>query len=251
MGTLRGAARLERGGFRSWGVDGGLPSPTVTALAEGPDGTIWAGTLLGSARFSGSRWEAVTDTHEFARRAVMAIARGSDGSLWFAKENALTRYRGERSWQIYQRNALDPDQQRGLATNSLLSLAADGSGALWIGTKFGLQRFDGRRWLYEFTDGRLAGPPGFVENWIEGVAARADGTIWVVHGDSRSESGGVGASVRGPDGTWRTLSVSDGLPSNLVYAVAAGPAGEVWFGTADGLARLDGAAGAQARAVRE
>ncbi len=239
-GTLGGAARLDGTVFRAWGVEDGLPSAAVTSLAEASDGTIWAGTLLGIARFTGNRWEAVADTHEFARRAVLEIARGSDGSLWFAKENALTRYRGERAWEIYHHNPLAPDQKMGLATYRLLSLAADGEGTLWIGTKLGLQRYDGKSWLHEWHDDRLAAGPGLEDNWIADVAVLPDGTVWVVHGESRADSGGRGAASRSLDGRWRYLTVADGLPSNLVHAVAAGPAGDIWFGTAEGLARWDG-----------
>ena len=39
----------------------------------------------------------------------------------------------------------------------------------------------------------------------------------------------------------RQLTVADGLPSNVIHALAGDRSGYLWIGTADGLARYDGA----------
>jgi ligand-binding sensor domain-containing protein len=80
-----GAYRYQAGAWTS--ISTGLPSLRVTALADGPDGALWAGTLAGAARFlpSSLSWE----THRSdgplvngTQRAV-ADARG----VWFSTGN--------------------------------------------------------------------------------------------------------------------------------------------------------------------
>jgi ligand-binding sensor domain-containing protein len=40
-----------------------------------------------------------------------------------------------------------------------------------------------------------------------------------------------GVSQLGPDGVWRTYTTADGLASDDVGVIAAGPDGSIWFGS--------------------
>ena len=107
LGTDRGVCSFSRGAFTTSGTEDGLPAAAITVLAEGSDGTVYAGTERGIAKLSdGKRWEPVNDPHEFARRRVLDIARDTDGSLWFVKENALSHYRTDSTWEIFHKDLL-------------------------------------------------------------------------------------------------------------------------------------------------
>ena len=56
-----GASFIEGDTLRNYPLERGLPRGTVKGLAVGTDGTVWAGTSRGLARFDGQRWADVTD----------------------------------------------------------------------------------------------------------------------------------------------------------------------------------------------
>jgi hypothetical protein len=58
----------------------------------------------------------------------------------------------------------------------------------------------------------------------------SDGAVWV----------GTHAGAFRYDGqTWRQFTAQDGLPANDVAAISQDAAGQIWFGTSDGAARVD------------
>jgi hypothetical protein len=48
---------------RAWQIDDGLPDNRVQAIAQTPDGYLWAGTGAGLARFDGVRFTVFDLTH--------------------------------------------------------------------------------------------------------------------------------------------------------------------------------------------
>jgi hypothetical protein len=239
-GSDRGAVCIKPDEVICYTAGDGLPAATVNALAEGAGGEIYAGTDLGAAVFSNGRWTSVDDTHEFARRRVMDIAMDIDGTPWFAKENSLTHRLGDRNWETFQRNPLRTNRRADLLSNSLLSIAVDGRGTKWIGTKMGLNTYDGREWRKFYFRERMETGGGLRDNWIETIHAGKKGEIWLAHGDSKDFDRPVGAAWSTDGDVWTYLTTREGLPSNRVYCIDTAPDGRVWLGTARGLARVDG-----------
>jgi ligand-binding sensor domain-containing protein len=64
--------------------------------------------------------------------------------------------------------------------------------------------------------------------------ADAEDVIWV-----GTWGGGVS---RYENGSWRNLTMKDGLAGNIVYAIAQDRTGAYWFGTNRGVSRYDGTA---------
>jgi ligand-binding sensor domain-containing protein len=241
IGTDRGLCSLSGGAFAAAGTEDTLPSPVITALAEGGDGAVYAGTMRGIARSEdGTKWEPVSDTHEFARRRVRDIARDRDGSLWFVKENALSHFRTDGTWEIFHKDLLLTNAQAGFLSVNLLSMAADRAGVKWIGTTAGLSSYDGSRWRNYYNRERIERHSGLKNNWIETVAAGPENSIWVAHGDAGSNNKLSGAGVMSQPGSWSYLSTAEGLPSNSVYKLKTAPDNKLWLGTAKGLARIAG-----------
>lgn len=73
---------------RQWTVEQGLPSNSLTALAEDGDGLVWIATLAGLVRFDGVSFE----IHDAARHASLGsdrfttMKRTPDGALWLSTE---------------------------------------------------------------------------------------------------------------------------------------------------------------------
>jgi len=72
--------------WRQWTVGDGLPHNTVLAMAQGPDGLIYAGTAEGLARFDGRTWGTVDLPRPVANAAIGAVAWDAGGRLWIATD---------------------------------------------------------------------------------------------------------------------------------------------------------------------
>ncbi|MDP6775351.1 MAG: two-component regulator propeller domain-containing protein [Candidatus Latescibacteria bacterium] len=94
---------LEGGGITRLRPDGtavgytfhdGLINDEVHALAQAPDGTVWAGTSGGLSRFDGESWTAVTGGP--SDLDVRSLFAARDGSLWLRTASGIVlRYRND------------------------------------------------------------------------------------------------------------------------------------------------------------
>lgn len=155
--------------------------------------------------------------------------------------------------------ALDLAQQpfelrRWDGTDGVHAIAQGRDGILWFGSRTGLTRFDGDRFL-EVDRGDEPRTSGA---WVRRVLAASDGSLWVADGSgelawetsprphlARRHGATTGRlsrlwpfrPVSDPDRA-RRFSSADGLPSDWIWALAEDHAGDVWIGTEAGLARF-------------
>jgi len=60
----------------------GLPSNQIFNVTETRDGTAWAATSLGIARFDGYQWHAISDTAPLFNKAPQSIIAGNDSTIY-------------------------------------------------------------------------------------------------------------------------------------------------------------------------
>ena len=111
----------------------------------------------------------------------------------------------------------------GLPQNEVRALAQTSSGFLWVGTKEGLARFDGVKFV--FVDVEEA--PELRHGLITALCASRDGGLWIA-------CDGAGL-FRLQDGKFTHLSESDGLISNQTRALLEAKDGALWIGTENGV----------------
>src|ERR1044072_8540013 len=79
-----------------WSGDTGLPSSSVTSIAQTPDGYLWIGTHNGLARFDGVRFVTFdpVNTPELKQARVRGLFVDAEGTLWVSTyDNSLTSLR--------------------------------------------------------------------------------------------------------------------------------------------------------------
>jgi PAS domain S-box-containing protein len=116
-------------------------------------------------------------------------------------------------------------ESTGLPQNNVKAILQTSDGYLWIGTKGGLARFDGVRFI-TYSDRR---PGELAEGEVWGVVEEG-GSLWIgTYGGGLTQlKDGVCTTVRaGPNA----------LPSDFVTALVAAPDGGLWIGTEEGLCR--------------
>jgi len=149
-----------------------LPSTRIWAIAEGTDGTIWAGGAGGLFGYSAGRWKNWTRADGLSNQEVLSLGAGADGTMWIGY-----RHGGgiDRIHPLPGGIAIEKAVQRPGSDGLVYFLEFDASGRLWVGTERGVDTWDGSRWShYDARDG-LA----WDDCNLNGFAAEADGTVWI------------------------------------------------------------------------
>jgi ligand-binding sensor domain-containing protein len=98
-----GVSRLGADGtWTTYTTADGLAGDYVSAIAAGPDGSIWFSTFTETRPPAGGgvsrlrvdgMWTTYTTADGLASDSISAIAAGPDGSMWFGGSGGVTRYK--------------------------------------------------------------------------------------------------------------------------------------------------------------
>ena len=246
----------------------------VRTMTEGPDGKLWIGTEdEGMCIFDPSSGETKTLGYAEAKKNKQLNTLGtlSDGErLWFG---LFKRGIGEISMKTGQIRHIDP-KDIGISESSIYSFLHDTYGNIWIGTasgvyvrneherKFhiseqlknfwafdiyedsrknvwfaslggGLYRYenDHDKFIYYSHDSNNAN--SLSSNSVSSVYEDSRGYIWC-----STDRGGLNRYDYVTD-SFKKYSVEDGLPDDVTYKVVEDKSGNLWFGTNNGLVKLN------------
>jgi ligand-binding sensor domain-containing protein len=103
---------------------------------------------------------------------VVEAYQDRKGNLWFGTVyRGIARYDGNRLTYF--------DQNAGLASNAVPSIAEDKAGVLWIGTQDGVCRFDGKKFVRLGPEVGLPAPSQSSPQATGSVFATRDGELWI------------------------------------------------------------------------
>ena len=149
-----------------------LPPTRFWTVAEGSDGTIWAGGAGGLFEYTAGRWRNLTRADGLSNEEVLSLGVGAKGTMWVGY-----RFGGgiDRVHATPGGVSIEKGVQRPGSDGMVYFLDFDASGRLWAGTERGVDVWDGSRWShYDMNDG-LA----WDDCNLNGFAAEADGTVWI------------------------------------------------------------------------
>jgi diguanylate cyclase (GGDEF)-like protein len=156
-----------------------LPPTRMWAVAEGTDGTMWAGGAGGLFEAVGDSWRTITKAQGLSNTEVLSLGAGPGGEVWVGY-----RFGGgiDRVHPQHGGISIEKGVQRGGANGLVYFLDYDASGRLWAGTEQGVDVWDGRRWShYNMSDG-LA----WDDCNLNAFAQEPDGTVWIGTGGGLS-----------------------------------------------------------------
>ncbi len=267
--TAPSAGVLPTPQFRRYGTANGLPSSTVYAVAQAPDGSMWFGTKGGVARYDGVSFKVyrhmADDPRSLRDNGIASLVFDRQGRLWAAGlEAGLNRF--DPATQAFEQWQHDPGNPDSISSDKIWGMAVGPDGALWIGTQHGLDRMrpDGSGFDHIAAPAPSNDPNGFgaVSSlyldpkgrfWIgtdEGVYVRqTDGriervpqenpketiSVWTLEGDGDEVrvASMHGLLVIGADGIARQFCAD--IADFNVLSSARDSAGHLWIGTQRGL----------------
>ncbi len=205
-----------------WDTGSGLPSSTVTAIAQTPDGYLWVGTYNGLARFDGARFVSFDPGNEpeIGQARIQGIFLDTRGTLWINTfHGGLTSYRDGHFHNEW------PDQTNTFDLHTTLVFST--TNQVTFVTQFGevLQR-DLQRPNPEWKITRPPSPRPIFQ------CADQTGRLWFLARD--------GHILQFADGQFSALAEDGGLSGSEIYTVVADARGQVFAGAENEIARWDG-----------
>lgn len=262
--------------FRSWSIDEGLSQVSAADILPDQDGFLWIATQDGLNRFDGHRFQIwrnqAGNPQSLSDNYVLALAQAADGSIWAGTQNGVNRL-DPASGRVQRFLAGDG----GLRDALVNGVHAAPGGGVYVSTRRGgVQRFDPgsqrfaalpalptaatrQKLLGVLADGDLLlsnedecwrlDPAGGEPDVLLASGELPAGSfviaaVQLADGGYALASNNDGVRLLGADGApQRHLRKVDGLPDDSTRALHVDPAGRLWIGTAQGLARLEGDGG--------
>jgi len=206
----------------------GLGSDRVFRLFEDSRGDLWVGAFgdvrLARREAASGRWHGYGVADGVWHDAASAFAETADGAVWIGFYlGGVARFRADR-FETF-------GVAEGVPAGFVSALLADSRGGLWVGTTAG-----GLARAEEAAAARPRFAPTALEGEIDGGAVQAlvedgFGRIWV--------GGRRGIDRIDPvSGALRHFDSAHGLINNDVFGACRDSAGDLWFATKGGAARL-------------
>jgi signal transduction histidine kinase/ligand-binding sensor domain-containing protein len=223
-----GASFMHDGTVTNYTSADGLPNSTITDMAEGADGSIWAATAAGLFRHRQMRWEDITDQYGIQTRFLRSICIDPEQTVWLNAGGTILYlraggYRFETApWRIDSVN------------NPYLARSRDG--IPWIST-----HIDGRAAALRLSVRSMMKPePGDII-WLDkpdtGIdVVESSGAIWLDSGTTLTRAT--------PNALDTRTASSSNQAKQYPLDQASGPGvqvgfedreGDIWLGTTGGI----------------
>lgn len=161
LGTAdSGLLHLTEGRLDTYAMTDGLSGDTVLDIFEDREGNVWVSTSRGLDRFRPIA-AAIQSGLNGLKGRPRAVLRARDGSMW-----------ASTTFGIYQQHASNTWTLRRSWLAGVSSLFEDHLGRIWAPSHYGVQYFDGNRFVD--ASGIPAGP-------IDAMAEDSNGDLWLAH----------------------------------------------------------------------
>ncbi|MBW8865373.1 MAG: histidine kinase [Verrucomicrobia bacterium] len=205
---------LDKDGWHRYRIPKHVTGSGVRAMAEEPDGTIWAGGASGLFVFSDGKFSAIPASSQLAGHAVESLFVDSDGALWAGTDEGLNR--------LEHKSLFSFGQAEGLGFGPVQGLAQVSRGVIWAArTGDGIYRWDGR----SFSRLRAAGLAAH-NSQARALLVTHDSACWV------ASDGGL-LRYKDPVAAEDEVRWFE-LPGEEIISLAESPEGSLWAGTRAG-----------------
>lgn len=214
--SLSFPAKSQSYNFHLYSIEEGIPQSQVHTILQDKNGFLWFGTDGGGLiRFDGKTFTAFTTTEGLSNDVVYSIAEDRSGKLWIATAKGVS---------IFQtKNFLPPPAElKPLSDLFIRSMLIDSKNKIYFGTNKGSFVYNGKT---------LKEIPELKDKITLGIYEDGSGNIWF-------GTSGSGAFVFNNNNFVKSITVENGLQSNIVSAFLQGEGNKFYIGTENGLSVL-------------
>lgn len=165
--------------FEKINSDEGLPESSITAITQDSYGFMWFGSTNGLIRYNGYSFtvfrNVTQNTNKLVGNEVTALIELSDSTLLLGTNfNGVCEFdRQKEKFLVYQN---DPNNNKSLSNNYILTIFEDSKKRVWIGTRGGLALFD--RKTKTFTNFNSL-TNNLAPNYVSGICEDKKGLLWL------------------------------------------------------------------------
>lgn len=222
FGTEGGLSCLKNGKFINFPTKDKLSGNNITALHEDREGALWIGTNTnGLKRLKKGTLSEFTKKDGLSDNCVTALHQDRKGTLWIGTWGGVLNRMKNGKFSTLSTFSNKED----LFPNQILALHEDRGGTLWIGTLNGLYRLESA--TGKITICTPEEDPANIS--IISFYEEEDGVIWL---------GTEAGLIRCKNGTFSTVTTSDGLAFNLIMGILDDGKGNLWLGGGEGICRV-------------
>jgi ligand-binding sensor domain-containing protein len=227
FGTSRGLTMFDGTTWTTYTTADGLIYNVVSNITIDEEDNVWVGTKEGVSKFDGFFWTNYTTANGLVANDVKAIAIDVEGNTWFGTSSGVSKFDGI-SWKNYT-------TANGLKSDYIGAIACDPRGAIWFACPIygGAMKFQNNVWtFYNSRRNTAAENPILLSNRVTDIAIDKMGNVWFVNSAESSFFTAIGAT-RFDGTTTKDFTFSP-------YCVDIDSEGVLWFGTRDGIAKIEG-----------
>ncbi|MEO8256651.1 MAG: two-component regulator propeller domain-containing protein [Acidobacteriota bacterium] len=153
----------------AWTETTGLPTGSVVAITQSPDGYLWLGTTNGLVRFDGfdfQRWGARNEA-ALPGQYITDLTSSRDGTLWlgYSEVEGVSRLRDGVLTYF--------STPEGFSNGPVTVIVEDSAGTVWVGGRAGLSVFRAGRWQ------RFGPQEGLPEAEVQAIYEDDARVLWV------------------------------------------------------------------------
>jgi len=242
VGTTAGASEFDKNWkwIRTLSEDNHI-DPTAPSLSDdsvydiaiAKNGDVWFATGNGLDRFHKKTGLMMhyqydeSNNKSLSENLVFTLLFDTKGDLWVGTADGLNKF--NKKTNSFTRFYKDDNNLNSLSDNEIYSLYQDILGNLWVGTLRGLNKIElSSGQVTRFTKGNKY----LINDWVFAMTERDDKGLWV------ATYGGL-THLNPKTMNSHFYDVSDGLPSNALYAVVSDERGQLWVSSNKGISQFD------------
>jgi ligand-binding sensor domain-containing protein len=227
LGGSAGLARGTPGSFETFVPPALKPLEQlsgVTALANGPDGSMLigmgqSGPNMGLQEFKAAYWSSFAGNgFDGSTLQINNLLSDTSGSLWVGTVSQGLCVVRDGSIDYFR-------SSDGLSSNVIHAIYEDRENNIWVVTSAGLDRFRVPKVL------TFSSREGLSSDYAGSVVATADGTVWVGNHDALDEI---------QNGRISSIRAEQGLPGRRVTVLLEDHSGRLWVGVDNTLSVREG-----------
>ncbi|MBI4944808.1 MAG: SpoIIE family protein phosphatase [Bacteroidetes bacterium] len=208
--------------FSHYSEKDGLPSNNVQRIDMDSLGRLWFGTSGGGLVQMDTKTgipvcKNYTTKDGLPGNNILSVSTGRGSrnpNIWAAVSGAgLAKYDGRKFFSY--------SETEGLLDNNVYSIYVDKNGIVWVGSKQGISRYDGKKFVtLTMEDMKIS------DKDVNAIIQDKRGSLWF------GTRGGL-ARYAG-DGSITTFDEVEGLDRKEIICLAEDPFGNIWIGTTNG-----------------